>query len=41
MTLSTLIVEDDEGLRSALESSFRGKGHEVSGVSTQPLVDAV
>ncbi len=34
MTLSTLIVEDDEGLRSALESSFRSKGHEVSGVST-------
>ena len=34
MTIAMLIVEDDEGLRSSLEKSFRKRGHEVFGVST-------
>ncbi len=34
MTITMLIVEDDEGLRSSLEKSFRKRGHEVFGVST-------
>ena len=34
MRITTLIVEDDEGLRSSLETSFRRQSHEVLGAET-------
>ena len=34
MTINTLIVDDDEGLRASLERSFRNRGHLVHGAGT-------
>jgi DNA-binding NtrC family response regulator len=41
MTLSLLIVEDDEGLRSSLEKSFRRKGYEVLAASSASETDQI
>ncbi len=39
MRTTTLIVEDDEGLRSSMEKSLRRRGHEIIGVSTLSEAD--
>ena len=39
MRTTTLIVEDDEGLRSSMEKSLRRRGHEIIGVSTLAEAD--